>query len=248
LKLKRAASGHGSAVGDQELVLTYPALNIRFDVGFVIVSFVIVVLGMVAAVGLWLSVLCVNQLLVLAGWGWDDFFVDPSTSWPPVAGVGLVVLPGTSMFAWLIVLSAVHCVRKARRAWWLRLSSSGFEVNDRLFKPRRYHWREVGKFMLVAPSPYIEDAVVAPAKTFAEAFSDGGTQYPVVRVGFHCSPGHRRTLANRLFRRINGMCGQDGTRADGLVMGYWDRPLDEAVDLMNQWLTRYKTAREAGAR
>ena len=48
--------------------------------------------------------------------------------------------------------------------------------------------------MLVAPSPHIEDGVVAPAKTFAEAFRDGGTQYPVFRVGFHCSPGHRRTL------------------------------------------------------
>ena len=94
--------------------------------------------------------------------------------------------------------------------------------------------------MLVAPSPHIEDAVVAPAKTFAEAFRDGGTQYPVFRVGFHCSPGHRRTLANRIFRRISGMCGQDGTRADGLVTGYWDRPFDEAVDLMNEWLTRYK--------
>ena len=31
-------------------------------------------------------------------------------------------------------------------------------------------------------------------------------------------------------------------------MGYWDRPFDEAVDLMNEWLTRYETAREAGAR
>ena len=97
------------AVGDQELVLPYPALNIRFGVSFVIVSFVSVVLGMLAAVCLWLSVLCVNQLLVLAGWGWDDFFVDPSASWLPVAGVGLVVLPGTLMVAWFVVLSAVHC-------------------------------------------------------------------------------------------------------------------------------------------
>jgi len=24
-------------------------------------------------------------------------------------------------------------------------------------------------------------------------------------------------------------------------MGYWDRPFDEAVDLMNEWLARYKT-------
>jgi hypothetical protein len=29
---------------------------------------------------------------------------------------------------------------------------------------------------------------------------------------------------------------------DGIVMGYWDRPFDEAVDLMNEWLARYKTA------
>jgi hypothetical protein len=36
------------------------------------------------------------------------------------------------------------------------------------------------------------------------------------------------------------MCGRDGTEAD--VVGYWDRPFDEAVDLMNEWLARYKTA------
>jgi hypothetical protein len=149
------------------------------------------------------------------------------------------------MFVWLIVRSAVHCIRKARRAWWLRLSSTGFEANDRLLKPRRYHWRDIDKFMLVAPSSDIEDAVVAPAKTFAEAFRDGGTQYPVFRVGFHCSPGYLRRLANRLFRHMSGLCGQDGTRADGLVMGYWDRPFDEAVDLMTEWLTRYKTACES---
>ena len=23
-------------------------------------------------------------------------------------------------------------------------------------------------------------------------------------------------------------------------MGYWDRPFDQAVDLMNEWLTRHK--------
>ena len=34
-------------------------------------------------------------------------------------------------------------------------------------------------------------------------------------------------------------CDRDGTKADGLVMGYWDRPFDEAVDLMNACLTRY---------
>jgi hypothetical protein len=34
--------------------------------------------------------------------------------------------------------------------------------------------------------------------------------------------------------------GRDGTRADGIVMGYWDRPFDEAVDLMNEWARRFK--------
>ena len=41
---------------------------------------------------------------------------------------------------------------------------------------------------------------------------------------------------------MGGLCDPDGTRADGLVMGYWDRPFDEAVDLMNEWLARYKRA------
>ncbi len=33
--------------------------------------------------------------------------------------------------------------------------------------------------------------------------------------------------------------GPGGT-ADGYVMGWWDRPFDEAVDLMNEWLTRHR--------
>ena len=98
--------------------------------------------------------------------------------------------------------------------------------------------------MLVAPLADTATAVLAPAKTFAEAVKDGDTGHPVLRVGFHYSPpGRRRTLANRIWRSISGhMCGRDGTEADGLVMGYWDRPFDEAVDLMNEWLARYKTA------
>ena len=49
--------------------------------------------------------------------------------------------------------------------------------------------------------------------------------------------------------RPNGVVGSRlsvgpsrGTTADGFVMDYWDRPLDEAVDLMNEWLARYKAA------
>jgi hypothetical protein len=58
-------------------------------------------------------------------------------------------------------------------------------------------------------------------------------------VGFRCSPWRRRYLAGKLFSDLRG---RDGTRVDGLVMGYWDRPFDEAVDLMNEWHGRYKAA------
>jgi len=148
------------------------------------------------------------------------------------------------MFGWLTVRVAGIGKRSAHGDWWLRLSSRGFEVNDRLGKPRRYEWREIDKFMLVATSAYPEAAVVVPAKTFAEAAKDGDTGHSALRVGFSYSPpGRRRTLANRLWRIMSGPPrDRDGTKADGLVMGYWDRPFNEAVDLMNEWLARHKAA------
>jgi hypothetical protein len=238
MELNRESSGDGARPGEPELVVHYPALSVRFGVDFVIVSLVSTVIGALTAGGLWLLFLCANQLLVLAGWGWGNLLlIEHETSWLPVAGAGLVLLPMTSLFSWVFVLAAVHSLRKARRAWWLRLSSEGFEVNDRVFTARRYGWQEIDKFMLVAPSAQIEHAVVAPPKTFAEALREGGGQSSAVRVGFHRSPGHRRKLASKLF---SGLRGHDGTRVDGLVVGYWDRPFDEAVDLMNEWLARYK--------
>ena len=63
-------------------------------------------------------------------------------------------------------------------------------------------------------------------------------QRAVLIVGFHYLPPGRR---RRLLSRLNGsVYDRDGTQADGLVMGYWDRPFDEAVDLMNEWVARYK--------
>jgi hypothetical protein len=41
---------------------------------------------------------------------------------------------------------------------------------------------------------------------------------------------------------MSGAHDHDGTKADGVVMGYWDRPFDEAVDLMNAWLRRNRAA------
>jgi hypothetical protein len=239
MELNRESSGDGTRPGEPELVVQYPALSVRFGVDFVIVSLMSTVIGALTAGGIWLLFLCANQLLVLAGWGWGNLLIQHETSWLPVAGAGLVLLPMTLLFSWVFLLAAVHSLRKARRAWWLRLTSKGFEVNDRVFTARRVEWHEIDTFMLVAPSADIEYAVVAPGKTFAEALRDGGTQSPAFRVGFRCSPGRRRKLASKL---LSSLRGRDGTRVDGLVMGYWDRPFDEAVDLMNEWHTRYKAA------
>jgi hypothetical protein len=63
------------------------------------------------------------------------------------------------------------------------------------------------------------------------------------RAGTGCvlpGVGRRRKLASKLY---GGLRGGDGKRVDGLVMGYWDRPFDGAVDLMNEWRTRYPAAR-----
>jgi hypothetical protein len=240
VELNRESSGDGSRPGEPELVVYYPALSVRFGVNHVIVSFMAILIGALTAGSLWLLFLCANQLLVLAGWGWGNLLlIQHEASWLPVAGAGLILLPVTLVSSWFFVLPAAHWLRKARRAWWLRLSSKGFEVNDRVFAARRYEWHEIDKFMLVAPSAHVEHAVVAPPKTFADAMRDGGTQSPAFRVGFRSSPGHRRKLASKL---VSGLRGRDGTRVDGLVMGYWDRPFDEAVDLMNEWLARYKAA------
>jgi hypothetical protein len=223
---------------DQEMVY-YPAVNGRFGR-----IFATVLLGMLTAGPLWLLFLCLNQLRILAGLDssyFDDLqlVADPSTPWQ-VVWCGVALLPVTLMFGWFTVTFAVRGIRSAREDWWIRLSSRGFEVNDRLFKPRRYEWREIDEFMLVTAYDHTEAAVPAPAKTFAKALKDGDTRPSGWIVGYHYSPGHRRTLANKLWRIMSGARDRDGTKTDGLVMGYWDRPFDEAVDLMNEWLTRYK--------
>ncbi len=155
------------------------------------------------------------------------------------ATIGLVVIAVVWAFGWLAARIGVIAWRSGRGDWWLRLSSNGFEVNDRIFTPRRYGWRDIEKFMLVAPSHQIEHAVLAPSISFAEAVKDG-VPPPLFRVGFALSTGHRRSLSRRLFADFSG---RDGMKADGSVMGYWDRPFDEAVDLMNEWRSRYPAGR-----
>jgi hypothetical protein len=142
------------------------------------------------------------------------------------AGVGLVILSGLWMdranavnelgyvgLGWLIFIGAASTLtfgpfaarglaiglRSVSGTWWLRLTSEGFEVNDRLFAPRRHAWADIEEFILV----------------------NG------VTVGFRYAPGRRRPLRKR-------------SQLDATIMGYWDRPFDEAVALMNSWLARYR--------
>jgi len=78
------------------------------------------------------------------------------------------------------------------------------------------------------------------ARAQVRASKDGATYTPPSMVGFRYSPecGRRRSPASRLFFQASSL---DGTRADGSVMGYWERPFDDAVDLMNEWLARHKS-------
>jgi hypothetical protein len=66
----------------------------------------------------------------------------------------------------------------------------------------------------------------------------------VTQVGFRYSPERRRTLADKLRRVLAPPHGHDGAKSDGVVNGYWDCPIDKAVDLMNEWLARYSTTCE----
>jgi hypothetical protein len=228
-----------SAGGDQDLVLHYWAADNR-----AIRMVPPLLLGMFAAIPLWLLFLCVNQLRILAGL-WSSHFnelqlvIDPPSPWQ-VVWCGVALLPLTLLFGWSTLRVGVACYRSVRGTWWLLLSPTGFAVNDRLGGPRQYRWREIDKFMLVAPSAEIHDAVPAPAQTVAEVIRDGTPQRASLIVGFHyLPPGRRRPLLSKL---KGSWCDRTGTQADGLVMGYWDRPFDEAVDLMNEWLARYKGA------
>ncbi len=155
------------------------------------------------------------------------------------AAIGLVLITVIWLSGWLALRLAVVSWRSGRGYWWLRLSSSGFEVNDRILRPRRYEWRKIEKFMLVAPLAEIEQAVLAPSISLGEALK-GVVVQPSFRVGFAVSPRHRKSSARRIFADF---VGRDGTRADGTIMGFWDRPFDEAVDLMNEWRSRYPAGR-----
>jgi hypothetical protein len=197
-----------------------------------------VALGLLTIVCGWMAFNALNQLLIFAGLALVPSLEDPSASGPGVAFMFVLFSLGTWVLGWLTAHLVVTSWRIARGGWWLRLSSTGFELNSRLGKPHRYEWREIDKFMLVAQSQHVEQATPAPAKTFTEALRDGDSESCGSVVGFQLTPEHPRTYWHNRIRRM--FSDREGTRADGLIMGYWDRPFDEAVDLMNEWLTRHR--------
>lgn len=203
--------------GERELTVYFPAPAVPSGAGFVIVGFTAALVILPALFRLWLVFLCVNHILILAGWGLENLLlIHGETSWIPVAGAGIAIVAFTVPFCLLIARVAAHWCRRLRRSWWLRLSRSGFEINDRTFTPRHYGWDEIDKFALVAPAGDVEDAPMAPPKTYSEAFRDGVYAPPTV-VGFHYLPERRRrrSLASKLFFHATSV---DGTKADGSVM------------------------------
>lgn len=148
----------------------------------------------------------------------------PAACWPALVWFGALGAGCTYMFGGAVVRMVVTARRCARGDGWLHLSSTGFDVHPRTGKLRRYEWREIDEFMLV------------------ESRDDEGGL--VTQVGFRYSPERRRTLADKLRRVLAPPHGHDGAKSDGVVNGYWDCPIDKAVDLMNEWLARYSTTCE----
>jgi hypothetical protein len=151
----------------------------------------------------------------------------------PVSWTPVVVLVGVGAgFGWIlgrvVVRWAVTRRRRARGDGWLRLSSTEFEVHERWGKPRRYEWCEIDEFILVETGD-----------------EEGGV---VAHVGLRFSPEHDRMRAERILEAIPPKRQRDEACADRHIDGYWDGPLDEAVELMNEWLTSYRAARDLGSR
>jgi hypothetical protein len=204
--------------GEHEMVFYYTNFN-RFGAVYAMVVFN------------WVAISCLWFLFMWVIW-------PPRTMIPRVL-TGVLLFLVSWLFTWMAALATVLLSRSIRGRWWVRLTTTGFAVNDRVLAPRRYGWHEINQFMLVAPANEIGAAIVGPPKTFIERLTGGRGQRPTLRVGFECTPGHR-PLASRL---PGGMVSKDGIRAHGLIIGHWgDRHLFEVVDLLNDWLALYRQA------
>lgn len=141
---------------------------------------------------------------------------DPWTALWMVVVVPLVVAFDYGVLAlWWFALRAIAVTWKGfRGGWWLRLSAGGLQRSDRLGRSRFIAWGDFKEFVPV-----------------------GGGVY----VGYRYSAQRRRTLVDRHWRALHrGMVDEHGVRADGILAGWWDRDIAEAVVLLNEWAQRAK--------
>jgi hypothetical protein len=168
-------------------------------------------------------------LLVVAPIAWTySWFHLPGGA--PVSWIPVVVLTCFwAGFGWLLSRVVVRwaVIRRRRRArglGWLRLSATGFEVHERFGKPHRYEWWEIDWFALVQTSD-----------------GEGGF---VPQVGMRFSSERPPTRAAKIWDAIPPKRRRDETSVDRRIDGYWVAPLDEAVDVMNAWLMRYRAEQD----
>jgi hypothetical protein len=148
------------------------------------------------------------------------FHLPGPVCWTPVVVLGLIGAGSSWILGRLVIRWAVIARRRARGDGWLRLSSTGFEIYPRWGKPRRYEWREIDRFMLVESRD-----------------DEGGV---VQHVGFRFSTKRAPTRTDKIW--------QAKPPRRHRIDGYWDGPLDEAVDLMNEWLTFSRPTRDLESR
>jgi hypothetical protein len=138
--------------------------------------------------------------------------------WLALVWFGALGSACAAMFVRAIVYMIVAARRRARGDGWLHLSSAGFEVHPRTGCPRRYRWSDMEVFTRIVSRD-----------------DEGGF---AVHVGFRLAAQRRRTLFDRL-RSVLAPRDCGGTKSDGVLDGTWDRPVDDAVALMNDWLARF---------
>jgi hypothetical protein len=140
-----------------------------------------------------------------------------SGCWPMLVWFGGLGVGCALVFVRAIVNIVVTARRRARGDGWLHLSGTGFEIHPRTGKLRHYRWCEIDEFMRVESRD-----------------EDGGL---VAQVGFRFAPQRHRTPRDEI-RSALAPCDRDGTKSDGVLDGSWSRSVDDAVDLMNDWLVR----------
>lgn len=140
--------------------------------------------------------------------------------WPILVWFAALESACAAIFVRAIVNMIVTARRRARGDGWLHLSGTGFEVHPLTGGLRHYRWSEIESFLRI------------------ESRDDEGGF--AAYVGFRLSSQRRSARRDRI-RSALAPRDCNGTKSDGVLDGSWDRPVDDAVALMNDWLARART-------